>query len=268
MFTVNGKQSMSNISRNKFKLTTKSPIKILGVVGARSGSKSIKDKNIKPLLGRPLMAWVTKAAKNSKYLTRLILSTDSKKYAAIGKKLGVEVPFIRPKKYATDDTDDIAYLTHAVDWLEKYDNWRADIIVRLIPTTPLCKTSSIDACIKLLIDDADATSARTVAPAPKHPYKLWLIEKDELKQFIDKKLTGFSEPSNVARQLLPPAYAHVDVIAVRYDTLMKERLLTGKRIRYSLLDKNETIDIDTEADFALAEIMLKKSRMKKSKWMS
>src|SRR3989344_6065718 len=207
---------------------------ILGVVGARSGSKSIKNKNIKPLLGKPLMAWIIEAAKKSKYLTRLILSTDSKKYAKIGKKFGVEVPFLRPKRYATDNADDISYLSHAVWWLEKNEGYKPDIILRLPPTSPLCGTKTIDAVIELLIKDPKATSARSIKSAPKHPYKLWKIKGDELKPFIDKKLTGFAEPSNVARQLLPGAYAHVDVIAVRYNTLMKERLLTGKRIRYHL----------------------------------
>lgn len=233
-------------------------LKILGVIGARSGSKSIPNKNIKPILGKPLMAWIIKAAQKSRYINRLIVSTDSKKYAKIGNKLGIEVPFIRPKKYATDDADDISYLRHAVFWLEKHEGWQADIIVRLIPTTPLCKTESIDNCIKLLLDDPKATSSRTIAPAPKHPYKLWKIEGDELKPFVDKKMTGFSEPSNVARQLLPPAFAHVDVIAIRYDILIKDKLLTGKRVRFYLIDKNEAVDIDSDIDFSIAEMLLKK----------
>lgn len=232
-------------------------LNILGVVGARSGSKGIRDKNIRPLLGKPLMAWVIEAGKKSKYIDRLILSTDSQKYARIGKSLGIEVPFIRPPEFATDGADDISYLTHAVWWLEKNEGWRADIIVRLIPTTPLAKTESIDECIKLLIDDPKATSARTIKPAQKHPYKLWRIEGDELKPFVPKKITGYDEPSNMPRQALPPAYSHVDVIAVRYNTLMQESLLTGKRIRYHMIDK-ESIDIDTEADFSLAEILLRK----------
>lgn len=239
-------------------------LRILGVVGARSRSKSIKHKNIRLLFGKPLMAWVIEAAKKSKYITRLILSTDSINYAEIGKKLGIEVPFIRPKKYAIDQADDIAYLTHAVAWLEKNEGWKPDVIVRLIPTTPLVKTESIDACIKLLLDDEKATSARSIKSAPKHPYKLWRIEGDELVPFIDKqsfsankKLTGFNEPSNAPRQSLPPAYAHVDVIAFRYKTLMHDQLMTGNRIRYHKLE-DEAVDIDNEADFLLAEILLKR----------
>lgn len=239
-------------------------LNILGVVGARSGSKNIPDKNIKQLLGKPLMAWTIEAAKKSKFITRLIVSTDSEKYAKIARKYGAEVPFIRPKKYAIDKADDISYLTHAVSWLEKNEGWRPDIVLRLPPTSPLCRTESIDECIKLLLDDPRATSARTITAAPKHPYKLWKIDGDELKPFIDKKLTGFSEPSNAARQLLPDAYAHMDVIAVRYNTLMKDQLLTGKRIRYVMLEKNEAIDIDTEIDFLLAELLLKRKLESKS----
>ena len=233
-------------------------LKILGVVGARSGSKSIKNKNIKPLLRKPLMAWIIEAAKKSKYIDRLILSTDSKKYAEIGKKFGAEVPFLRPKKYAADNADDISYLTHSVNWLEKNERYKPDIILRLPPTSPLCTTKTIDAVIELLINDPKATSARSIKTAPKHPYKLWRIEDDALKPFVPKEITGFMEPSNIARQLLPPAYCHVDVIAVRYGTLMKKRLLTGNRIRFYLIKNEDSVDIDSKIDFKLAEILLNK----------
>lgn len=234
-------------------------INILGIVGARSGSKSIPDKNIRPLLGKPLMAWIIESAKKSNYISRLILSTDSEKYAEIGRRFGAKTPFLRPAELADDNASDIDYLTHAVKWLEENDNWKPDIILRLPPTSPLCKTESIDACIQLLLNDPEATSSRTIASAPKHPYKLWRIENDELKPFISREITGFDEPSNMPRQLFPPAYAHTDVIAVRYDTLMKDKLLTGKKTKYHLIKKDEAIDIDNENDFLLAEIMLKKN---------
>jgi len=230
---------------------------ILGVVGARSGSKSIPHKNIRPLMGKPLMGWIIEAAKRSPLVSRVILSTDSPEYQEIGREFGAETPFLRPAELATDGATDMDYLTHTVKWLEENEKWKADIILRLPPTTPLCKTETIDACIKLLLDDPTSTSARAIAVAPKHPYKLWKIEGDELLPFIPKELTGFAEPSNMARQFYKPAaYAHIDVIAVRYDTLMKEGLLTGKRTRYHMLDKKDAIDIDTENDFLLAEIII------------
>ncbi len=231
---------------------------ILGIVGARAGSKSIPNKNIRPLLGKPLMARIIEAAKKSKHLTRLVLSTDSEEYAAIGREYGAETPFIRPAEFANDTASDIDFLTHAVGWLEKNGGWKADIILRLPPTTPLCKTEHIDGVIELLLNDPAATSARTITPAPKHPYKLWRTEGDLLLPFIPKELTGFDEPSNMPRQAFIPAFAHVDAIAVRYDTLMRDKLLTGPRVRYMKIPKADAIDIDTENDFLLAEILLKK----------
>ncbi len=231
---------------------------ILGVVGARAGSKAVPDKNIRPLLGKPLMAWIIEAAKKSKYINRLILSTDSPKYAEIGKDLGIEVPFLRPKELANDKSSDIDYLSHATIWLEENEGWKADIILRLPPTSPLCATSSIDACIDLLINDNDATSARTITIAPKHPYKLWRINEDVLIPFVPKEITGFIEPSNMPRQLFPQAYSHTDVIAVKYNTLIKDQLLTGNRIRYHRIEKLDSVDIDNENDFLLAELLLKK----------
>ncbi len=205
------------------------------------------------------MGWIIETAKNSQYVTRVILSTDSPEYQEVGRTFGAETPFLRPAEFANDTATDMDYLTHAVTWLEKNEGWKADIILRLPPTTPLCKTKTIDACVKLLLDDPTATSARAIATAPKHPYKLWKIKGEELLPFIPKEVTGHAEPSGMARQFYKPAaYAHIDVIAVRYDTLMKEGLLTGKRTRYHMIDKKDAIDIDTENDFLLAEIILKK----------
>src|SRR3989339_2096135 len=99
-------------------------IKVLGIVGARSGSKSIPHKNIRPLLDKPLMAWIIEAAKNSKYISRLILSTDSSEYARIGRQYGAETPFARPAEFANDTASDIDYLTHAVQWMEENENWK------------------------------------------------------------------------------------------------------------------------------------------------
>lgn len=231
---------------------------ILGVVGARSGSKSIPHKNIRPLAGKPLMAWIIEAALRSPYITRLIVSTDSPEYAAIAKAHGAEAPFLRPAELASDTASDIDYLTHAVRWLEENERWKPDIILRLPPTTPLCSTESINACVELLLADPEATSSRTIAHAPKHPYKLWRVDGETIIPFIPKELTGFQEPSNMPRQAFPPAYAHIDTIAVRYDTLIKDRLLTGERVRFHTLDKKEAIDIDSEIDFMVAELLLKK----------
>ena len=233
-------------------------IKVLGVVGARSGSKSIPHKNIKPLGGKPLMAWIIEAAKNSSLVDRVVISTDSQEYADIAKQHGAEAPFLRPEELARDSEPDFTYLYHAANWFKENEGWQADIILRLPPTTPLCCPDHIDGCIKLLMEDPDADSARTVVPASKHPYKLWRDNNGYIEPFLSEEYTGLKDAHNMPRQSFPQAFQHVDVIALRWKTLIEEKSMAGKKVRFYAIPKDRGIDIDTEIDFALAELLLAK----------
>ena len=233
-------------------------MKVLGVIGARSGSRSIPHKNIKPLLGKPLLAWVTEAAKQSKSVTRLIISTDSPEYAEVAKKYGAEALFIRPTELSGDSIPDFDYLYHAALWMKEHENFQADIILRLPPTTPLCTPEHIDACVKLLEDDPEADSSRTITPASKHPYKLWRTNGEYLEPFISVELTGLNDADNMPRQAFPKALSHVDVIALRWKTLVEDQSMAGKKIRYHEIPKTEAVDIDTDVDFVVAEELLKR----------
>lgn len=237
-----------------------SNLKVLAVVGARSGSKSIPDKNIKPLLGKPLMAWIIESAKASKYVTRIVLSTDSPQYAEVGRQYGAETPFLRPKELSTDSVPDFDYLYHAAVWLRDNENWQADIILRLPPTTPLCTPESIDACVELLINNPEADSSRTITPASKHPYKLWRINGKYLEPFLSEEFTGLKDAHNMPRQSFPQAFSHVDVIALRWNTLVNKKAMAGEKILYHEIPKTDAVDIDTEIDFMVAEELLKKRR--------
>ncbi len=232
--------------------------KVLAVVGARSGSKSIPHKNIKPLLGKPLLAWVIEAAKKSKYVTKVILSTDSPEYAEIGRRYGAEIPFMRPAELAKDSVPDFDYLYHAATWMSESAGFKADIILRLPPTTPLCKTESIDACIKLLIDNPEADSSRTITAASKHPYKLWRTEGKYLKPFLSEEYTGLKDAHNMPRQSFPAAFSHVDVIALRWNTLVNQKAMAGEKILFHQIPKLDAVDIDTEIDFLVAEELLRR----------
>lgn len=231
---------------------------IVAIIGARSGSKSIKDKNIKPLLGKPLMAWVIEAAKRAKYLDRVIVSTDSPKYAEIARKYGAETPFLRPKEISGDTATDLEYLTHAVNWLQTHDNWKPDIIFRVMPTSPLTKAEYFDRAVEILVENPEIDSVRVISLALEHPYKMWRIENEKLKSFLPKEFTGFDEPMNLPRQLFPKAYRHGGIISIRYNTLMKLHSLNGKKIGYFEIPPEENVDIHSELDFLLAEILLKK----------
>ena len=95
-----------------------SPKKVLGIIGIRSGSKGVPDKNIRELLGKPLIGWILEKAKDSKYINRLVVSTDSEKYAKIAKKFNAEVPCLRPEKLADNFSPEIGFVKHMLNFLE------------------------------------------------------------------------------------------------------------------------------------------------------
>lgn len=233
------------------------PPKVLGVIGARSGSKRVPNKNIRSLLGKPLFVWMAEAAKKSKYLTKIILSTDSEEYRVIARKYGIEAPFLRPKELADGNVMEAEYLAHAVEWIEKNEGWKPDIAVRLFAPAPLCKTEYIDKCIELLIEDPNADSSRDVIAVTKHPYKMWRENSGYLIPAFDKSLTGLDYPSAHPTQNLQKFYEHTDIIAVRRDTLMKKRSL-GEKIKFNVIPIEDAMDIDNEVEFLVAETLLKK----------
>lgn len=237
-------------------------LEVLGVVQARSGSKGIPMKNIQPLAGKPLMAWMIENARNAKNITRLICSTDSEEYAEIARKYGAETPFIRPSQYATDTANDIHVLTHALTWLKVSENYQPDIIVRLQPTNPTFPSERIDQAIELLIKDETADSLRPIFPAPKHPYKMWklLEDKKQIVAAFPKKITGYDEPYSMGRQQLGTFYIHVGAIDVlRYRTIMEKKSMAGKKVISLLIDDPvELVNIDTPYDFMFAEFVMEK----------
>lgn len=243
----------------------KTNLKILGIIGARSGSKSIPDKNIKLLSGQPLMSWIVSAARSSKYINRLIVSTDSEKYAAIGRKFGAETPFLRPAEIAGDKATDFQYVSHALDWLKENENYVPDIVVRLMPTVPLQKSEDIDACVENLIADPSAHSSVVVAEAGQHPHKAMKIVVDAGKDYLVGYFTG--HPKDVEptfRQGYEKAYFRANVVASRVWVVNNLKSLVGEKARCHVISQERAIDIDSPVDFFLAEKLMEYYSDKKS----
>ena len=158
---------------------TNQNLKALGIIGARSGSKGVLNKNIRPLGGRPLMAWIIEAAKGSRYINRLIVSTDSQAYADVAKAYGAEVPFLRPAELAADLSAEYEYVKHALQELKAREGYEPDLVVRLHPTLPFQETEDIDQCIEKLLQDPEADSAVVVAEARQHPVKALKLVPDD-----------------------------------------------------------------------------------------
>ena len=244
-------------------------MEILALIPARSGSKSVIDKNIRDVAGRPMLAWSIEHALNSRLVNRVILSTDSEAYAAIGRQYGAETPFLRPAEYATDTATDLEVFRHALMWLAEHEDYHPDIVVQLRPTYPKRNPADIDAMIRMLIDNPPADSVRSIAPAGEVPYKMWLASSDDPAQTpgrsigrITPLMTDIPECYNMPRQSLPQAYyqnACIDVM--RASTILEKSSMTGGCILGYLMSEN--LDIDTETELLRAQVQLLKAENEK-----
>ena len=147
---------------------------VLAIVPARAGSKGVPGKNVHLLAGHPLIAYAVVAGKACPAITRVIVSTDSPELAKIGRLYGAETPFLRPAELASDTASDLAYVRHALEWLESEEGWRPALVVQLRPTTPL-RDPETDGGDRALVADEDATSLRSAHRLNESPHKMLQI---------------------------------------------------------------------------------------------
>ena len=175
---------------------------ILAIIPARGGSKGIPKKNMVLLAGKPLIQYTIDAAKGSKLITRIILTSDDNEIIEYCKKQGIEVPFKRPSDLAKDDTPMIDVIIHAIRYLEEKENYKPDIIILLQPTSPLRTSKHIDEALEKLINsDADSIVSVVEVPHQFNPYSVMKLEDGYLKHFLP-----YDERKNI-RQLKPKFYA-------------------------------------------------------------
>ena len=174
-------------------------MEVLALIPARSGSKSIKDKNIRMVGGKPMLVHSVEHAFASKLVTRVILSTDSEEYARIGREAGAEVPFIRPAEFAADDSLDIDVFEHALKWLKENEGYEPDIVVHLRPTFPTRNPADIDKMVTLLLDHPEADCVRSVAEAKDTPFKMWFVDRGDPEDGdFDPKSSVTTQADNIS----------------------------------------------------------------------
>lgn len=222
--------------------------RVLGIVPARQGSKGVPGKNMRALAGRPLIDYTAKAALESGVLDRTILSTDSEAIADIGRRAGLEVPFLRPADLAKDDTPMLPVLQHAIDAVSA-DGWVPDLIVLLQPTSPFRRPSHIRDVVALL-RETSADSVVTVVEVPRHlsPDYVMKIEAGLLRPFLP-------EGSRVTRrQDVRPAYSRDGTAYACWRTTI-ERFgnIYGERCHPLVIDAADSLSIDSQEDWANAE---------------
>lgn len=231
-------------------------MKILAIIPARGGSKSIPRKNIKLLGGKPLISYSIESGLYARKVNRVIVSTDDEEIAQVARKFGAEVPFMRPKSLGEDDTPDLPVFQHALKWLKENEGYVPDIVVQLRPTSPFRPPNLIDEAIGALLQNDKTDSVRGVVPSGQNPYKMWNIEKGYLKSLLE--LSDNDEPFNSPRQKLPQTYwqtGHIDVI--RYKTITEKNSMSGSNILPIFIDSKYAVDLDTELDWKYAELLVR-----------
>ena len=231
---------------------------IWAIIPARGGSKSIPKKNIMNIKGYPLIAYSIAAAKLSKKIDRIIVTTDSEEMAEVAKKYGAEAPFIRPAKIAQDRSTDKEFFDHAIAWFKKHEKKVPDYFVHLRPTTPLRDPKNIAAAIEHMLSHPQANAMRSGHKIEIVPQKFFGLDGEYfVGLFPDDKRPDYH---NMPRQSFAPTYkpdGYVDMLRPSFIT--KSGRIHGNRLLAFLTP--ETVDIDYVSD-----LMAVKENIGKQRW--
>jgi CMP-N,N'-diacetyllegionaminic acid synthase len=229
-------------------------VKVLGIVTARGGSKTLPGKNLKLLAGKPLIAYTIEAALQSDAIDRLILTTDDPAIADVALSCGCEVPFMRPDELARDETLHLPVVEHAARWMVEHQAYRPDAVMTLQPTSPLRRPDDIRAAIELLEQSgADSVLSVSEVPAHAHPMRtLRLDDHDNAVLFVN------GEPVRRRinrRQDLPPAWVMNGAIYVCLTRVLlsADPSLYGDRVVAYRMPADRSVSIDDAEDWAAAE---------------
>ena len=226
---------------------------IIGIIPARGGSKGVPKKNIKEIGGFPMIAYSIVASQLVKKIDRCIISTDSQEIADIAKSFGADVPFLRPSEFATDSSNDIEFLKHAIDWFSENEGDIPGYWVLLRTTTPLREPEVINNAIEKIIDNQEATSLISIHEFAETPGKMFGMQDGFLHGLcpMDPRPEYFTLP----RQEFAPAYfgnGYVDI--VKSSTIKNNNSCFGTRMLG--FEVPDTGEIDVPEDFKRVEFYL------------
>ncbi len=225
--------------------------KVLGIITARGGSKSIPRKNLKLMAGKPLIAWTIAEAHSSRFLDRLILSSDDEEIIEVANTWGCEAPFVRPTELACDDTPGIDPVIHALNVIGEH----YDYIVLLQPTSPLRTTADIDGCINYCVQE-DAPVCVSVCLAAQNPYWMHTLDdRHRIRPLLNPK------KAIERRQETPPVFVENGAVYVaQTDFLLKEKsFITAETLAY-IMPPDRSWDIDDERDFLFCALLKSQAR--------
>tara|TARA_A100001015_G_scaffold308935_1_gene407423 strand:- start:7758 stop:8450 length:693 start_codon:yes stop_codon:yes gene_type:complete len=224
--------------------------KIIAIIPARSGSKSVKDKNIRELGKKPLIAWSIESCFKSKHISKVYVSTDSIKYAKIAKQFGPVEILLRPKRISGDFSTDYQMIVHAIENIK----FNYDYIAHIRPTTPFRKKNDLNKAIKTFIK-SKYNSLRSVHEMSETSYKSLEINNGSLKSLKNLKFT--MDELNAPRQKFNKTYYPNGVIDIfKKNFIIRNKLLFGNKVK--AFKTSYTHEIDNKDDFNYLEYLCKK----------
>lgn len=225
---------------------------VLALIPARGGSKGVPRKNIRPLGGKPLLAWSIEAAKAAPSVSKIIVSTEDEEIAEVAKKYGAEVPFMRPANLAEDATPDYPVCLHVLDALAAQGVY-PEFVAWLRPTAPLRTADDIEKALAIL-KATGADSVRSVVASKAHPYWMKTLDGDFLAPFVP----GKDENTYTRRQALPPVYMLNGAIDITRSAVVRASgKIWGEKLAAYVMPQERSVDIDTLHDFETAEARMK-----------
>ncbi|MBI4118598.1 MAG: acylneuraminate cytidylyltransferase family protein [Parcubacteria group bacterium] len=227
--------------------------KILGLITARGGSKGIPRKNVKELFGKPLIAYTIEAAKESKYLTRSIVSTDDEEIAAVSREYGADIPFMRPSELAQDKSTAMEVTQHALEKLRSDFGEVYDYVMILQPTSPLRTSEDIDNAIVLAVD-TNADSVMSMKELDDFaPKKVKKVEDGVIAPYFEDEGKESSR-----RQDLAKMYKRNCAVYLTKTEYIQQGDLFGKISRAYCMPEERSVDINRPIDFEMAEFWLRR----------
>lgn len=218
---------------------------VWAIVPARSGSRGVKNKNIRSLNGYPMMAYSIAAGNLCPEISRVIVSTDSEQYARIARYYGAETPFLRPAEFAADRSTDMEFMGHAIRWFAENEGRVPEYFVHLRPTYPLRDVTVVSGAIREMLSDHEATSLRSAHLADLAPYKWFIMGENGYFRCLFDGMEP--DDANNPRQDFPAVYipdGYVDVL--RTSTIAEHSLLHGPKVHAYIVPAGTDVDTPKE----------------------
>ena len=225
---------------------------VVGFIFARGSSKGVPRKNIRLLAGKPLIAYAIETALNSELIDRVIVSTDDAEIADVAQRYGAEVPFMRPKELAQDDSPERQAWQHALRVLEAVESGpKLDVFVAIPTTSPLRTVEDVDACIRVLLE-SDADIVITVRPAERSPYyNMVVLDDDGYARLVIPPDQSIHQRHDVS-----PVYDMTTAAyAARPNYVLASDYIFDGKVKAVVVPAERSMDIDTEMDFQVAEFL-------------